>query len=153
MTLAIKGHGGITLVDFDKIIGEINIENRRKKVFRRVLRDMGGNVRKHLADRHERMFVSVLNAIDEPTAKKVHDRLDHRLLGHTHGDTETKPDAKKRIKLTRAFLDLSEKSVRQHLNDRHGVFPDILNEIDESAAKKIHAQINHSDLIHFHKEE
>jgi hypothetical protein len=153
-TVAIKGHGGLTLIDVDKIVGDVIIENRRKKVFRRELRDMGGKVRKHLADRHLDMFVSVLNAIDEGTAKHLHDRIDHMPLGHTHGErNETKVDAKKRIKLTRLLLDISKRSVRQHLNDRHGIFFSVLDGIDEEFARRMHDHISHKDLIHYHKEQ
>lgn len=65
-------------------ITEIRI--KRTRVVVRLLRELtkADDIRQHLADRHA-VFISVLRMISPDTAMKMHDRIDHRDLGHKHG--------------------------------------------------------------------
>src|ERR1044071_3491120 len=64
------------------------VRPRRKRVIRRVIRRIEGEaLKQHLADRHA-MFVSLCDAVDAETAKKIHDQISHEHLGHYHRDPE-----------------------------------------------------------------
>lgn len=67
------------IIDFEPVV-------RQRRVIRRhlrVLTDSDLSVRQHLADRHG-LMVDLLNAVDEETARTMHDRIDHKPLGHDH---------------------------------------------------------------------
>lgn len=59
----------------------------RRTVVKRYVRVLApdDSVRQHLADRHG-VLVSVLNATDDDTARRMHEGYDHNDLGHKHGD-------------------------------------------------------------------
>jgi hypothetical protein len=86
--LCIRHRGGPVIIDANKIIGEIEEIKRppRRKIMRRYVRliDADTPAKQHLADRHG-TFVSVLDSVDEDTARLMHDKIDHEDLGHRHG--------------------------------------------------------------------
>lgn len=88
--IAIKSHGSTQIIDHEQILGyEEVVRFRRKRVVRRWVRIIpsDASVKQHLADRHA-VMVSVLNAVDEDTARMMHDNLKHDDLGHRHRNPE-----------------------------------------------------------------
>lgn len=63
-------------------------ESRGKKVVARVLASVtNSNVNSHLADRHG-YLVSVINQVSIEMALKLHGRIDHEDMGHTHDERD-----------------------------------------------------------------
>lgn len=82
-----KGNARIILLGDIVQFKEV-IRPRRKRVVRRVIRRIEGEaLKQHLADRHA-MFVSLCDAVDAETAKKIHDQINHEHLGHYHRSPE-----------------------------------------------------------------
>lgn len=85
--LVIKARGGPLIIEAHRIIGEIEEIKRppRRRVIVRRVREIGveDSVRQHLADRHG-ILVSVLNAVDDETARSMHGKIRHDDLGHAH---------------------------------------------------------------------
>ena len=67
------------VIDWDPVTRQRRVQRRQL----RVLDETDQSVRQHLADRHA-VPVDVLNAVDEDTARSMHDRIDHGQLGHYH---------------------------------------------------------------------
>lgn len=107
--VVLRARGNTTIVEANKIIDiEEASRPRRKRIIRRYVREIGADVscKQHLADRHG-ILVSVLNAVDEDTARQMHTAISHDDLGHKHGD---RPN--------RTFVDSGEaETAIEELND------------------------------------
>lgn len=75
------------IVDFEPVVRQRRVQRRRL----RTLTDTDQSVRQHLADRHA-IPIDVLNAVDEATARLMHDRIDHDKLGHVHVTKDEQAD-------------------------------------------------------------
>lgn len=88
--VAIRIHGNTQIIQLDSIISCVeNPRIRKKRVVKRWVRviPVDASVKQHLADRHG-ILVSVLNAVDEQTARLMHDNISHTDLGHRHRSAE-----------------------------------------------------------------
>jgi len=88
--VAIRVHGNtqiVRLIEIESCVESPRI--RKKRVVKRWVRVIpaDASVKQHLADRHG-ILVSVLNAVDEPTARLMHDNISHVDLGHRHRSAE-----------------------------------------------------------------
>lgn len=66
-------------------------------------------------------------------------------------DIERK-EGKRRKVLVRYLRHVTSSDVVQHLSDRHGLYMDILNSLDEEAALEYHNRLDHEGLGHRHGE-
>lgn len=51
---------------------------------------------------------------------------------------------------TKAVALINTATIRQHLADRHGIWVEVVNEMDETQAVDSHAKLSHKSLSHYH---
>jgi hypothetical protein len=135
MTQLYTGRPTVTAADLQKHLGQIVLVNYKTvdtepKVFEgkiRLVTPTGVVLRNRSTD--------MLIELDEI--------IDFDVIGH-----------RKRRIVRRHLRPLGEdKSVRQHLADRHAVMIDVLNSVDETTARIMHDRIDHGKLGHMHRTE
>ena len=79
-----KGKGSADLYELSQIDSIQLVNEGPKKIRQKKLKPVEeGQVRAHLVDRHG-MPVSKANSMDEKAATELHNRIDHKDLGHRH---------------------------------------------------------------------
>lgn len=82
--LVLAAKSSATIIMADDIL---EVRLKRDRVITRMVRVFGpqDDVRQHLADRHG-TFVSLLRSLSHEIALSYHNKIDHRDLGHQHGE-------------------------------------------------------------------
>lgn len=83
-----KGKSSVDLYEIHQIFEIDTLPEPPKKIRQKKLKPVEeGQVRQHLVDRHG-MPVSKANELNEAQATELHDRIDHKDLGHRHEAAE-----------------------------------------------------------------
>lgn len=113
--LVVKTRSGSEVIELKDVIDiEEQQRPRRRRVIRRYVRvlDPDSNIRQHLADRHGTL-VPVLNGNEDDLLFAMHEKIDHSILGHVHGERPPRQavdpaEAEKRIDQLGEYADEDE---------------------------------------------
>jgi hypothetical protein len=152
--LAIKVRNKVEIVPIKKIIGEVEIQSStsKSKVSIRKIKQPGSATRAHLAMRHG-IVVPLMNSVSEGVAAEMHSKIDHGPLGHRHvGDPDPVDEAEGGKRIRSRHVNDENRSIRQHMADRHGHRVGVLEALADADIRTLHDHISHDNLGHRHEE-